>query len=130
MLSINVSGVDRLIDAMQKYTSNLEDNINEVLHNEAGQLISTEVKSLMPTSNAHWKGKKPAAKSSNSLTQEIDNLSVTIKNTKNYAYLYFPNDGTNTRRHVGNQQFFARGAENVTNDIIDVIVNKLVNNFE
>lgn len=121
---------DGLQKAMEEYQGNTEKAINEVLHNEAGPLIADAVRNLMPQSGKTWKGKKGAAKTSNSLMNVDTNLAVTVKTRGDYGYLYFPDDGTNTRRHVGNQQFFVRGGESVADDIVDRIVNKLINNFE
>ena len=125
MFKIDMSGVDDLESAIKNYQGNAEIAINEVLHNEAGQLIQDAIRLLIPESGAKWKGKKPPAKTGNSLTQIDSNLAVTIPSTKNYQYLYFPDDGTNTRRHAGNKQFFAQGAENVKQDIIERCIARL-----
>lgn len=127
---INVAEVERLQTAMKEYQGNAEDAINDALHNEAGDLIQEQVKRLMPVSGKSWRGKKPAAKTSQSLQGIPANLAITVTTKKNYQYLYFPDDGTNTRRHVGNQQFFARGGEAATADIVDRCVAKLINKFE
>lgn len=126
---VDVSGVDRLQQAMKDFQGNTEKTINEVLHNEASPLIQEAIKRLIPTSGKNWSGKKPPAKTSKSLTDVKGNLSVTVTTTKNYQYLYFPDDGTNTRRHVGNQQFFWRGAEEKQDEIIDRCVSRLVNSL-
>ena len=84
----------------------------------------------MPVSGREWKGKKTAAKSAKSLTDLKGNLFVWVKTTNNYHYLYFPDDGTNTRRHVGNQQFFLKGAESQQETIVDLCIKKLVDSFE
>lgn len=130
MYNINVADADRLLKAMQEYTGSVEDAINDVFHNEVGDLAQTEIKRLMPTSGKTWRGKKAAAKTSNSLRNLNENLSVTVRTQKAYQYLYFPDDGTNTRRHIGNQRFFARGGENVQGEIIERCIDKLVNIFE
>lgn len=119
--------IDDLGLALQNFPGDAESVINNVLHNEGGPLADKAIHNLMPTSGKRWKGKKPAAKSSKSLTQENENLAVTVRTTYSYHYLYFPDDGTNTRRHVGNQRFFERGGESVVDDIIDRCVEKLVN---
>lgn len=130
MFKIEVSTVDRLVKAIQEYADNAENVINDVLHDEAGVLIEDSIRSLIPTSGKSWKGKKPPAKTSKSMIQEDGNLSVTVKNSKNYGYLYFPDDGTNTRRHVGEKHFFAKGAELVTDTIIDRCIDRLIADFE
>lgn len=116
--------------AMKEYQGNVEEVINGVLHNEAGQLIHDEIKRLMPISNRTWKGKKAPAKTSNSLLIQGGNLSVTVTTKKAYQYLYFPDDGTNTRRHVGDQQFFMRGGENQKEEILNRCIGRLVGAFE
>ena len=58
-----------------------------------------------------------------------EELAVTIKTKPKYDYLYFPDDGSNTRRHVGNQQFMRRGAEKSRDRIIDICVGRLAQEF-
>lgn len=128
---VNIADFARLEEAIAAYEGYVGEAINEVLHNQAGQLIHDEIKRLMPVSGRKaWKGKKAPAKTSNSLQIIGGTLSVTVATTKPYHYLYFPDDGTNTQRHVGNQQFFLKGAENKTEDIINLCINRLVNGFE
>ena len=120
--------------AMKEYQGNVEEVINDVLHNEAGQLIHDEIKRLMPISNRTWKGKKAPAKTSNSLLVQGGNLSVTVQAQKTYQYLYFSDDGTNTTRHVGKngvpQEFFKRGGENKKEEILNRCIGRLVGAFE
>lgn len=116
-------------ELLKNFAGNAEEAINEVLHNEAAPLAQDAIRRLIPTSGATWKGKKPAAKSGNSMESVNYNLAVEVKTTKNYQYLYFPNDGTNTRRHAGQQFFFEKGAEAVQNDIIARCISKLTENF-
>lgn len=121
--------IDDLQQAMSNFQGNTEEVINDVLHNEAGSLIQDAIKRLMPVSGETWRGKKPAAKTANSLMTEKENLAVTVKSSKAYYYLYFPDDGTNTRRHAGNQQFFRRGGESQIEEIKDRCIRRLVNDL-
>lgn len=127
---LNSQDFERLEEAMKNFQGNTENAINEVLHNEGGQLIHDEIKRLMPMSGKQWKGKKAPAKTSNSLQIVGGNLSVTVTTKKAYQYLYFPDDGSNTRRHAGNQQFFLNSGENQKEQIMNLCINKLVNSFE
>ena len=129
-LTLNYSELDNLQTLMKEYEGNVEDAINDVLHNQAGTLIANSVRNLIPVSGKSWKGKAPAAKTGKSLTNINENLAVTTTTTKKYQYLYFPNDGTSTQRHAGNQQFFEKGGEAVKNDIIERCILRLTNNFE
>lgn len=122
--------VERLFNTVKNFPGNAEKSINEVFHNDAPPIVSEEIKRLMPVSGKTWKGKAPAAKSAKSLTDETANLSFTVKTTGKYHYLYFPDDGTNTKRHVGNQQFFQRGGENKQTEIVDRCISRIVKDFE
>lgn len=130
MLKINIKDAERLGEAMQAFQGEVEPTINDVLHNQGGQLIQDSIRRLIPVSGITWKGKKSPAKSAKSLKGVNENLAVTVKTTKDYGYLYFPNDGTNTRRHIGNQQFFERGGEAVQDEIVDRCISQLTKKFE
>lgn len=121
--------LERLERALKSFPDNAENTINEVLHDEASPLLQESIKRLMPVSGRQWSGKKAPAKMGKSLTDEKENLSITIKTTKNYNYLYFPDDGTNTRRHAGNKQFFKRGGEAKQSEIVDRCISRLVKEF-
>ncbi len=127
---MNVTEFERLMQAAKNFPGDAEKTINEVLHTEAGPLIQDAIRRLMPTSGKTWNGKIPPAKTGNSLTEKKENLAITVKTTNKYHYLYFPDDGTNTRRHVGNQQFFHRGGESQQTEIVDRCIERLVNSFE
>lgn len=130
MLNINIGGFEALQNRIKNFQGDAESVINEVLETEAVPLLQEEIKRLMPLSGRNWKGKSKAAKLSKSLTYTKSNLAVTILSTKKYSYLYYPDDGSTTRRHAGNQHFFRRAGEAKTNEIVDRCINRLVNNFE
>ena len=127
---VEATEFERLENAIKNFPGEAESIINEVLHTEGSQLIQEAIRNLMPVSGREWKGKKAAAKEANSLTDMKGNLFVEVKSTNNYNYLYFPDDGTNTKKHAGNQQFFLKGAESQQEAIIDLCVSKLVDSFE
>lgn len=126
---MNIAEFDRLHQTIANFQGDAERTINDVLHNDASPLLQEEIKRLMPVSGKTWKGKKPPAKTAKSLTDEKGNLSITVKTTKSYQYLYFPDDGTNTRRHVGNQQFFQKGGELKQDEIVELCITRLVQDF-
>lgn len=129
-LSINVQEFERLERALRSFPGNAEETINAVLHNEGGLLMQEAIQPLIPQSGKTWKGKRAPARVGNSLRSTNENLAVWVRSTKSYQYLYFPDDGTSTRRHVGNQQFFWRGAESVKGEVIDRCVGRLIQTFE
>ena len=130
VIQLDVSGFDKLQESMKNYQGDTERAINDVLTNEAGPMIHEAVQRLIPVSGRTWKGKKKPAKIANSLMEQSGNLSITVKTRSAYSYLYFPDDGTNTKRHAGNQQFFKRGGESQAEEIINRCVNRLINVIE
>jgi hypothetical protein len=131
IFAIDYSEVDRLQKAIQEYQGNTEDAINDVLHNYAGNRAQEDIYRLMPVSK---KKKGSHAAHSKSLKNIEGNLSVTVTTTKKYQYLYFPDDGTNTERHIGYKgkprEFFRKGGEAAQDDIIERCVARLINDFE
>lgn len=126
---LNSDQFERLQSAMENYAGRAGRIVDDVLHTEGAQLISGEIMRLLPASNRTWKGKKPAARNAQPFTQEDGSMSVTVKTKSAYHYLYFPDDGTNTKRHRGEQYFMQRGAENTTDEIIDRCIAKLTENW-
>lgn len=129
LLGFDTAEFDRLAEAMQAYEGDTENRINAVLHDEAGKLISNEIQRLLPASGRNWKGKKRAARNTQPFTQDNGNLSVTVRTKYNYHYLYFPDDGSSTKRHVGNQHFMNYGAENKEREIVDRCIASLTEDF-
>lgn len=121
---------DQLIERMKAFEGDTEKTINEVLWEQAGALINDAVIELLPRSGRTWAGKKKAAKDAAPFSQLNENLSVTVRTKGNYHYLYFPDDGSTTRKHQGNQHFMLRGAENEQEQIINLCIAKLIEKME
>lgn len=120
-----------LADAISALGDNAESVINRVLHDEAGPLIYKKINPLIHPSGRTFKGHTASARSSDwpsYLTNR--NLSVTVTTKSKFAYLYFPDDGSNSHRHYGNQQFFARGGEDAAQEIADRCVKALLEELE
>lgn len=126
---LDAAEFDRLTERIKEYQGDAENAINEVLWGEGGQRIHNAIMELLPSSGRTWSGKPAAARSAAPFTQENENLSVTIRTKGTYNYLYFPDDGSTTKKHEGNQQFMFRGAENEQERIIDLCIAKLTNEF-
>lgn len=130
MYNIHFAQVDELVEAMKAYPNDTEEAINDVLHSdEVARLAQDAIKRLMPVSGKTWRGKASPAKTSNSLRNTNENLSTTVRTSKAHQYLYFPDDGSTTRRHIGNQRFFARGGEAVQDEIIERCIEKITKSF-
>lgn len=127
--SLDASELDEFQKIMDDYGSVGLQTINDVLHGEGAQVIQDKIQNLLPSSGRTWKRKKAPARSAQPFTHEDGMLSVTTVSRGIYHYLYFPDDGSNTKRHAGNQQFMQRGAEDAASDIIELCMGKLLENF-
>lgn len=128
---LDASGIDELEKIMSNYGSLALRTIDSVFHNEAAEEIKEKIKPLLPESGRKWKGKKTAAAHTQPFTQDTSEmLAVTVVSRGYYHYLYFPDDGSNTIRHAGNQQFMKRGAESATDKIIELCIARVTEKFE
>lgn len=126
---IDYQEMNELMELMQR-AENCEEVINDVLHQTGAEKIKEGIQKLLPISGRTWSGKKSPAKSTQPFTQENGNLSVTIKTTTAYHYLYFPDDGSNTKKHQGNKQFMHAGAESKKTEITEKITEKIIDQIE
>ena len=129
--TLEADALDDLATTMEQYGAGAGQIVDNVLHGQGAQLIKNSIVPLIPRSGRTWKGKGAAAASVMPGRFQQDNgaQSVTIAARNKYHYLYFPDDGSNTRRHAGNLQFMRRGAEEASADIIDLCLGKLTENF-
>ena len=111
---------------MENFAGSAGREIDDVLHNEGGKLITEEIMRLLPESGRKWAGKKPAAKRTQPFEQKNESLAVTIRTKSAYHYLYFPDDGSNTKRHRGGQNFMFRGADSRASQIMELCINRLI----
>ena len=108
--------------------------VDKVLHGEGADAIKRAIPGYIHPSNRKWKGKTPSIAGNpdagKRLSQDDHDLGVTIAARGKLGYLYFPDDGSNTDNHAGNQQFMRRGAESQMGDILDRCVGALIDSFE
>lgn len=125
---LDYESAQRLQETIKQYQENAEKKINAYLHGKGYDMFEKAIHNAMPESGRKWKGKKTAAKAADSLQDKDkgENLAVTIRAKNAYGYLYFPDDGSNTLHHYGNQRFFERGIEQkeaeAVNDMIELLM--------
>ena len=97
----DAGSIDDLYEKMVSYGTGSGQIIDKVLRSEGAEEIKKQIARLLPSSGRHWKGKAPAASSAmpGRFDQDNGELSVTIAARGKYHYLYFPDDGSNTRKH-------------------------------
>ncbi|MCI6239467.1 MAG: hypothetical protein MR596_03470 [Lachnospiraceae bacterium] len=127
----DAGSIDDLYEKMVSYGTGSGQIIDKVLRSEGAEEIKKQIARLLPSSGRHWKGKAPAASSAmpGRFDQDNGELSVTIAARGKYHYLYFPDDGSNTRKHAGNKQFMLHGAEAAAPKVVEMCVGKLAEAF-
>lgn len=127
----DAGSIDDLYEKMVSYGTGSGQIIDKVLRSEGAEEIKKQIARLLPSSGRHWKGKAPAASSAmpGRFDQDNGELSVTIAARGKYHYLYFPDDGSNTRKHAGNKQFMLHGAESAAPKVVEMCVGKLAEAF-
>jgi hypothetical protein len=129
-MQISQEEFEKLTKFMLEYQGYAVQHINDILWNEGATLIQESIQQLLPVSGRTWRGKKKAAKQAAPFTvTDKAALAVEVGTKYAYHYLYFPDDGSTTRKHAGNQQFMLRGAEAQQERILELCVAKLVEEF-
>lgn len=133
IFKIDISGVEELQSKIEQYGEGTGQIIQEYLRDDGFKKIASHIPDLIHASGRRWKGKAASAATasySSVFQGSVSGTELTVKSKSKYGYLYFPDDGSNTIRHAGNQQFALRGAEESTDDIISDVVQRLVAAFE
>lgn len=128
-LALDVKELEGLEERIRQFGDGAEDVVNGVLHDFGVKQVEENIQRILPTSGRKWKGKAKAAKSAQPFRDETGNLTFVVKSKPKYRYLYFPDDGSNTRKHAGNQHFMLRGAEASKKAILDRCVAALTADF-
>lgn len=127
-IGLDCEQYDRLIQTTARLGENVENAINEALRTDRIKIwMINSITESTPVSSAKLGSWHPVhAKNAKPYKEQYENLAVTIKSRKDFHYLYFPDDGSNTKRHQGMQQFMLQGMENVSGQIVDEIVEQIV----
>lgn len=125
-LTLDAKELDLLTSAVSEYGDGAESIINDVLHQEAGPIIVAKINPLIHPSGRTFKGHRASANVSDWPRYDTDeNLAISIGTKSKFHYLYFPDDGSNTKNHAGNQQMFYRGGVAAIPEVIDRCLAKL-----
>lgn len=120
---------DGLVTSMRKFGEGAADIVSDVIHS-SGDDIKREIDPLIHSSGRTFKGHTTSAKGANWQRYDTgESLAITVATTASRRYLYFPDDGSNTERHYGDQQFMRRGAEAAAPAILDKSEDALISAF-
>lgn len=125
VFTMKADDFDRLTARIKEYGDGAEDVINEEFQGYGIPKVKESIQAIIHPSGRKWKGKKASATRGAPFQHKAVNLGFIVQAKSAYNYLYFPNDGSNTRKHAGNQQFMIRGAEEAAPSIIERVTAKL-----
>lgn len=133
MVSVDCSDLLSTEEMLDRYGAGYGRVVDEILHGEGARKIKRSIPEFVRPSGRTWRGKAPSMAGDpgmgEKLAQDDDPMQVTVAARGRYGYLYFPDDGTDTRRHAGNQQFMLRGAERVAPEIAEDLESALAEAF-
>ena len=126
MIRVDFSDVMYVEDRFARFGRGYGRIVDGYLHGEGARRVKRSIPGFIRPSGRTWKGKAPsiagdAGAGERNLEQDNEPLEVVIAARGRHGYLYFPDDGTNTRRHVGNRRFMLRGAEAAAPEIAEEI---------
>lgn len=128
-VTLNITEVEEFASNLEKIQDPAE-LITHVFHEYGVEKVESEITKLLPVSGRRWKGKAAAAKAAQPFKAVEGKAYFEIKSQGKYHYLYFPDDGSNTKRHQGHQEFMLHGAENAQQDIINKIIEEMIQEIE
>lgn len=126
VLGLDAADAEALATAISSYGERAEDAINGIMHASAGEIAYRRINPLIHPSGRTFRGHRASARASDWPRYDTsENLAVTVRTQGQFNYLYFPDDGSTTRRHAGGQRFFERGGELATPEIVEACLGAL-----
>ena len=127
---VDYTQVDAIAEAVAGFAGDAERALTDALHG-SGPTIYGRINPLISPSGRTFKGHAASARKSDWPRYDTGaNLAVTVSTKAKWRYLYFPDDGSSTVRHAGNQQFFRRGGELAAPEVVERCVAALMDETE
>lgn len=129
---VDYDGFNKLAERLGRFGEGAGQIIQGVYTDFAADEIKENALPLVHPSGRTFKGHRQSARGAGPervFTQTVDGLTLIVRTNRKFGYLYFPDDGSNTKRHAGNQQFMMRGMEKSTDAIIERCLAALTEDF-
>lgn len=109
---LKIRGMDQLLSKLEKIPDESEAVINQTLKNESGKTAVDSIDSITPVSKKALSRTHPKhAKGSNAYRVTYGNLGFTIRPTKNFNYIKFPDLGIGTSADSSPKRFMRNGLD-------------------
>ena len=124
--SLTLKGHDELLVKMEKYSSESERVINQVLRNRGSDIAVKKIEELIPVSEEQLRKGHKHAKFSSPLQVEHINLGFIVRPKKKFDYLKYPDLGIGHSKNNQPEEFMKRGLQIA----LDPITDELLRGFE
>ena len=131
-LSVKFDGVEQLGQRIADFGEGAGQIIQGVYEDFAAKEIKENIIPLIHPSGRTFKGHRQGARSAGPekvFRHSVRELSLVVSTNRAFGYLYFPDDGSITRRHAGQQHFMDRGLQRSVDGIIERCVAALTKDF-
>lgn len=124
--NIEQQAFDALLKRYSGQGAEVENTLNEYIHNVAPEKIKPKITDFIPVSD---RSKQHAKNSAPFGRQENYNLAVKVITSKDFNYLVFPDEGLGTSKGNIAQNFTGRGLDAVLPALIDDMTAKITETF-
>lgn len=124
--SLTLKGHDELLVKMEKYSSESERVINQVLKSRGSDIVVKKIEQLIPVSEGQLRKGHKHAKFSSPLQVEHVNLGFIVRPKKKFDYLKYPDLGIGHSKNNQPEEFMKRGLQIA----LDPITDELLRGFE
>lgn len=106
---LTINGHDELLVRMEKYSSQSERIINQVLKERGSDIAIKKIEQIIPVSEEQLRKGHKHAKFSNPLQVEHINLGFIVRPKKKFEYIKYPDLGIGHSQNNQPEEFMKRG---------------------
>lgn len=131
-LSVEYNGAEQLQEKMERFGKGAGQVIQGVYNEFAAKEIKQNILPLVHSSGRVFRGHRQGAKAAGPekvFTHQVKDLSLVVRTNGKFGYLYFPDDGSTSRKHAGQQHFMQKGLDRSTDTIIERCLAALTEDF-
>lgn len=131
-VSVKFDGVEQLGERIAEFGAGAGQIIQGVYEDFGAKEIKQNILPLVHASGRTFKGHRQGAKGAGPekvFTHIVKDLSLVVRTNRPFGYLYFPDDGSTSRKHAGQQHFMQRGLDMSTQTIIERCIAALTEEF-
>lgn len=119
---LTLQGHDQLLAKMEKYSSQSEKIVNQVLKESGSNIAVKKIEQFIPVSEDQLRSGRKHAKFSNPLKVDHINLGFIVRPKKKFDYIKYPDLGIGHSTNNQPEEFMKRGLQIALDPITEEIV--------